>query len=69
QGKNERSHQTLQRFLAADRSRTLDQLRARITRYRQHYNQRRPHQSLNQSTPPTQRGSYWPIPQPRSRWR
>ncbi|WP_417219630.1 integrase core domain-containing protein [Arthrobacter sp.] len=51
QGKNERSHQTLQRFLAADRPSSLEQLRARITHYRQHYNHRRPHQSLDQSTP------------------
>lgn len=53
QGKNERSHQTLQRFLEADRPGTLEQLRERIKRYRQHYNHRRPHQGLNQSTPGT----------------
>ncbi|MGO1694084.1 MAG: integrase core domain-containing protein [Arthrobacter sp.] len=53
QGKNERSHQTLQRFLQANRPGTLEQLRERIARYRQHYNHRRPHQSLNQSTPDT----------------
>ena len=53
QGKNERSHQTLQRFLQADRPGSLEQLRERITRYRQRYNHRRPHQSLNQSTPHT----------------
>lgn len=53
QGKNERSHQTLLRFLDADRPSTLDQLRARIRRFREHYNNRRPHQSLGQATPRT----------------
>jgi len=53
QGKTERSHQTLQRFLDADRPSTLDQLRARIRRFREHYNNRRPHQSLGQATPRT----------------
>ena len=53
QGKNERSHQTLLRFLDADRPSTLEQLRARIGRFREHYNNRRPHQSLGQATPRT----------------
>ncbi|QOD04377.1 integrase core domain-containing protein [Pseudarthrobacter sp. BIM B-2242] len=43
QGKNERSHQTLVRFLDAHRPTNLEQLRARICRYREHYNNRRPH--------------------------
>ncbi|RFA11651.1 IS481 family transposase [Subtercola boreus] len=51
QGKNERSHQTLIRFLDADRPATLEQLRARIRRFREHYNNRRPHQALEQATP------------------
>lgn len=53
QGKTERSHQTLLRFLDADRPSTLDQLRTRIRRFREHYNNRRPHQSLGQATPRT----------------
>lgn len=51
QGKNERSHQTLQRFLKANKPRDLADLRRLIQRYRKHYNTRRPHQSLNQATP------------------
>lgn len=51
QGKNERSHQTLRRFLDANKPQNLADLRRLITRYREHYNKRRPHQSLNQSTP------------------
>lgn len=53
QGKNERSHQTLIRFLDANRPATLQGLRARIQRYREHYNARRPHQALDQATPAT----------------
>lgn len=53
QGKNERSHQTLVRFLDAHKPANLEQLRARISRYREHYNNRRPHQSLDQATPGT----------------
>lgn len=51
QGKNERSHQTLQRFLEANKPYNLAQLQNRIKHFREHYNRRRPHQSLNQSTP------------------
>jgi transposase InsO family protein len=51
QGKNERSHQTLIRFLDAARPATLEQLRARIGRFREHYNNRRPHQALEGATP------------------
>ena len=53
QGKNERSHQTLIRFLDADRPATLEKLRVRIQRFREHYNNRRPHQALEQATPRT----------------
>ena len=51
QEKNERSHQTLIRFLDANQPSTLEQLRTRITRFREHYNSRRPHQALDQATP------------------
>lgn len=51
QGKNERSHQTLIRFLDAERPAKIAQLQERIQKYRKHYNHRRPHQALNQATP------------------
>lgn len=51
QGKNERSHQTLTRFLDANPASTLEQLRARIEKFREHYNGRRPHQALGRATP------------------
>lgn len=51
QGKNERAHQTLKRFLDANRPATLEALRARITIFREHYNHRRPHQALGDATP------------------
>lgn len=51
QGKNERSHQTLQRFLKVNKPQNLSELRKLIQRYRGHYNRRRPHQALNQATP------------------
>lgn len=53
QGKNERSHQTLIRFLDANQPASLEQLQARINSFREHYNKRRPHQSLGQVTPAT----------------
>ncbi|PYI65473.1 IS481 family transposase [Arthrobacter livingstonensis] len=53
QGKNERSHQTLLRFLDAHQPATLEQLQGRISRFRDHYNNRRPHQSLDHATPRT----------------
>lgn len=53
QGKNERSHQTLIRFLDAHPPATLEQARHRIEKFREHYNTRRPHQALGQSTPHT----------------
>lgn len=51
QGKNERSHQTPRRFLDANQPHNLADLRRLITRYREHYNRRQPHQSSKQSTP------------------
>lgn len=51
QGKTERSHQTLTRFLDANPPATLAQARRRIAVFREHYNTRRPHQSLGQATP------------------
>lgn len=57
QGKNERSHQTLTRFLDANPSRTLEQLHRRIEKFRAHYNYRRPHQALRQATP----GEAWEL--------
>lgn len=51
QGKNERAHQTLKRFLDANRPATLTALRSRITMFREHYNHRRPHQALGGATP------------------
>lgn len=45
------------RFLDAARPSTLEQLRARIGRFRQHYNNRRPHQALEQATP----GAAWDL--------
>src|SRR5699024_4521631 len=47
QGKNERSHQTMQRFLTANNPHDLAEIRTLINRFREHYNRRRPHQSLN----------------------
>lgn len=57
QGKNERSHQTLTRFLDANPSATLEQLQRRIEKFRTHYNYRRPHQALRNATP----GAAWEL--------
>ncbi|MBP2399798.1 transposase InsO family protein [Glutamicibacter protophormiae] len=51
QGKNERSHRTLQRFLTANMPQDLADVQRLLKRYREHYNNRRPHQPLNQATP------------------
>lgn len=51
QGKTERSHQTLIRFLDAHQPASVKEVRRLITRYREHYNNRRPHQALGQATP------------------
>lgn len=53
QGQNERTHQTLTWFLNANRPKTLERLRERITRYREHCNDHRSHQALEQAIPPT----------------
>lgn len=50
---NERSHQTLQCFLKANKPRDLAEVQKLQRHYREHYKQRRPHQSLNQPTPQT----------------
>lgn len=51
-GKNERSHLTLQRWLAArPTAATLAELQDLLDSYRQAYNQHRPHQALSGRTP------------------
>ncbi|MEX2534009.1 MAG: integrase core domain-containing protein [Trueperaceae bacterium] len=54
QGKNERSHQTLQRFLDAHVPRSVQQVRALLIEYREYYNNRRHHQSLPVEMTPAQ---------------
>jgi transposase InsO family protein len=52
QGKIERSHQTLKRWLAArPPARTLAELQDRLDAFRAHYNEQRPHRALGRSTP------------------
>jgi transposase InsO family protein len=52
QGKTERFHQTLQRWLAArPPARTLAELQRQLDEFRQHYNERRPHRALQRRTP------------------
>lgn len=46
QGKNERSHGTLTRFLDAHAPKTLDRLATLLAQFRDHYNYRRRHQAL-----------------------
>lgn len=46
QGKNERSHGTLTRFLDAHAPKTLDRLSPLLAQFRDHYNYRRRHQAL-----------------------
>ena len=54
QGKTERFHQTLQRWLAArPTARTIAELQHQLDQFREHYNERRPHRAL-QRTPPGQ---------------
>lgn len=57
QGKNERSHQTLIRFLDANPPTSLEETRRRIKVFVEHYNHRRPHQALRDATP----GSAWEL--------
>ena len=52
QGKTERFHQTLQRWLAArPTARTIAELQRQLAEFREHYNERRPHRALNRRTP------------------
>jgi transposase InsO family protein len=52
QGKTERFHQTLQRWLAArPTARTIAELQRQLDAFREHYNERRPHRALNRNTP------------------
>ena len=52
QGKIERFHQTLQRWLKArPPTRTLPELQRRLDEFREHYNERRPHRALKRRTP------------------
>jgi transposase InsO family protein len=54
QGKIERFHQTLKRWLAArPRAETLDELQTQLDAFREHYNTRRPHRARDGSTPAT----------------
>lgn len=52
QGKNERSHQTLRSFLAAHPCQGLDELNDWIAKYRDRYNNVRPHQALGKGITP-----------------
>jgi transposase InsO family protein len=52
QGKTERFHQTLQRWLAArPTARTITELGQQLDQFREHYNERRPHRALGRRTP------------------
>jgi transposase InsO family protein len=52
QGKTERFHQTLQRWLRArPPAATAAQLQAQLDEFRGHYNQQRPHRALQRRTP------------------
>lgn len=52
QGKTERFHQTLQRWLAArPAARTIAELQRQLEEFREHYNERRPHRALHRRTP------------------
>jgi len=54
QGKIERFHQTLKRWLTArPRATTIPQLQGQLDAFREHYNQRRPHRALAGTTPAT----------------
>jgi transposase InsO family protein len=52
QGKTERFHQTLQRWLAArPPARTTHELQRQLDEFRAHYNEQRPHRALHRRTP------------------
>jgi transposase InsO family protein len=52
QGKTERFHQTLQRWLAArPPARNTAELQRQLDEFRAHYNERRPHRALQRRTP------------------
>jgi transposase InsO family protein len=52
QGKVERFHQTLQRWLRSrPPARTLSELQGQVDEFREHYNERRPHRALGRRTP------------------
>jgi transposase InsO family protein len=52
QGKTERFHQTLQRWLTArPAARTIAELQRQLQEFSEHYNERRPHRALNRQTP------------------
>lgn len=52
QGKTERFHQTLQRWLRARAlTRTLPELQRQLDEFREHYNEQRPHRALHRKTP------------------
>ena len=52
QGKIERFHQTLQRWLAArPPAPNLTALQQQLDQFREHYNEQRPHRALNRTTP------------------
>ncbi len=54
QGKIERFHQTLKRWLTArPRATTIPQLQGQLDAFRDHYNHRRPHRALAGTTPAT----------------
>lgn len=54
QGKIERAHQTIQRFLGVRRLETRVQLEAAVAEYRQWYNHHRAHQALGTNTTPAE---------------
>ena len=52
QGKTERFHQTLQRWLSArPPARTIPDLQQQLDQLREHYNEHRPHRALHRRTP------------------
>lgn len=52
QGKIERFHQTLKRFLAAQpAAETITQLQTQLDTFREHYNEHRPHRARDRATP------------------